>query len=103
MLSYDAELKKLRKLGQVLNNSIVVARLLFEIITYILPILVLLEVLNTPENYVAALKNIFIVVCLVELRRRKKLLIENKSSPLPFSPLSIKKNEVLLKNERIRY
>ena len=57
MLSYDAELKRLRKLGQVFNNSIVVARLLFEISNDTLPILVLLEVLNTPEDYVAALKN----------------------------------------------
>ena len=59
MLSYDAERKRLRRLGEVLNNSIVVARLLFEISNYILPILVLWEVINTPEDYVAALKNYF--------------------------------------------
>ena len=59
VLSYDAERKILRKLGQVLNNSIVVARLLFEISNYILPILVLWEVINTPEDYVSALKNYF--------------------------------------------
>ena len=57
VLSYDAERKLFRKLGQVLNNSIVVARLLFEISNYILPILVVLEVLNTPEDYVASLKS----------------------------------------------
>ena len=53
MLSYDAERKRLRKLGQVLENSIVVARLLFEISNYSLPILILLEILHTPEDYVA--------------------------------------------------
>ena len=53
----DTIRKRLRKPGQVLNNIIVVARLLFEISNYILPILVLWEVLNTPEDYVAALKN----------------------------------------------
>ena len=50
VLSYDAEQKTLRELGQVLNNIIVAARLLFEINNYILHILVLLEVLNTPED-----------------------------------------------------
>ena len=43
VLSYDAELKGLRKFGQVLNNSIVVARILFEISYYVLPIWVLFE------------------------------------------------------------
>ena len=57
VLSYDKERKRLRKLGQVIENSIVVARLYLEISNYILPILVLLEVLNTPENHVAVLKN----------------------------------------------
>ena len=57
MLSYDAERKMLRKLGQVLNNRIVVTRLLFEISNCILPILVLVEMFNTPEDYVAVLKN----------------------------------------------
>ena len=55
--SYDAERKRLHKLGQVLNNNIVVTRLLFEISNYILPILVLLEILNIPEDYVTVLKN----------------------------------------------
>ena len=40
VLSYDAEIKSLRKFGQILNNSIVLARLLFKIINYVLPILV---------------------------------------------------------------
>ena len=57
VLSYNAERMRLRKLGQVLKNRIIVTRLLLEIGNYILPILVLLEVLNTPEDYVAALKN----------------------------------------------
>ena len=39
--------------------------------------------------------NFLIVVYLVELCRRTKLLIEIKSSSLPFSILSILKNEVL--------
>ena len=51
VLSYDKERKILRKLGQVIENSIVVARLYLEISNYILPILVLLDVLNTPEVY----------------------------------------------------
>ena len=57
VLSNNAERMRLRKLGQVLKNRIIVTRLLLEIGNYILPILVLLEVLNTPEDYVAALKN----------------------------------------------
>ena len=57
VLRYNAERNRLRKLALVLNNSIVVARLLFETSNYILPILVLLEVLNIPEDYLAALKN----------------------------------------------
>ena len=57
VFSYDAELKRLRKFGQVLNNSIVIARLSFEISNYVLPMLVLLGILNTPEDYLAALKN----------------------------------------------
>ena len=39
------------------------------------------------DNYILSFtkrKNILIVVCIVELHRRTKLLIENKSSPLPF-------------------
>ena len=50
VLSYDAERKRLRKPGQVLNNSIVVTRLLFKISNCILPILVLVEVFKTPED-----------------------------------------------------
>ena len=57
VLSYDAELKRLCKLGQVLNNSIVVARLFLEISNYVIPILVLLEMLNASEDCLAALKN----------------------------------------------
>ena len=57
VFSYDAERKRLRRLGHILNNNIGVARLLFETSNYILPILVLLEVFNTPEDYVAVLKN----------------------------------------------
>ena len=57
VLSYDTELKRLRKFGEVLNISIVVASFLFEISNYVLPILVLLEILNTPEDYLAVLKN----------------------------------------------
>ena len=56
VLSYDKERRRLRKFGQVIDNSIVVARLYLEISNYILPILVLLEVLNTPEDYAVALK-----------------------------------------------
>ena len=56
MLSYNAELKRLCKFGQVFNNSIVVVRLMFEISNYVLPILVLLENYNTPEDCLAALK-----------------------------------------------
>ena len=58
VLGYDIELKMLRKFEQVLNISIVVARLLIEIINYVYPTLVLLESLNIFEDYVAALKNI---------------------------------------------
>ena len=58
MLSYKAERKGLRRFWQVLNNSIVVARLLFETSNYILPILVLLENPNIPEDCVASLKKI---------------------------------------------
>ena len=54
VLSYDKERRRLRKFGQVIDNSIVVARLYLEISNYILPILVLLEVLNTPEVYEVA-------------------------------------------------
>ena len=43
----------MRKIGQVVNNSIIVARFLFETSNYILPILVLLEILNKPEEYLA--------------------------------------------------
>ena len=57
VLSYDVELKKLRKFEQVLNNSIVVARPLFDISNYVLPILVLLEILNTPKDNLATLKH----------------------------------------------
>ena len=46
---------------------------------------------------------LFIVVCFVKMCQRTKLRIENKLSPLSFSPLAIKKNDVLLKDERIRY
>ena len=51
VFNYDKERKKLRKLGQVIENSIVVVRIYLEISNYTLPILVLLEVLNTPEVY----------------------------------------------------
>ena len=54
VFSYDKERKRLRQLGQVIENSIVVARLYLEISSYTLPILVLLEVLNTPEVYAVA-------------------------------------------------
>ena len=54
VFSYDKERKRLRKFGQVIENSIVVARLYLEISNYTLPILVLLEVLNTPEVYAVA-------------------------------------------------
>ena len=40
VFSYDKERKRLRKLGQVIENSIVVARLYLEISNYTLPILV---------------------------------------------------------------
>ena len=54
VFSYDKEQKRLRKFGQVIENSSVVARLYLEISKYTLPILVLLEVLNTPEVYAVA-------------------------------------------------
>ena len=54
VFSYDKERKRSRKIGQVIENSIVVARLYLEISNYTLPILVLLEVLNTPEVYAVA-------------------------------------------------
>ena len=54
VFSNDKERKRLRKFGQVIENSIVVARLYLEISNYTLPILVLLEVLDTPEVYVVA-------------------------------------------------
>ena len=57
VFSYDKERKRLRKFGQVIENSIVVARLYLEISNYSLPILVLLEVLNTPEVYEVAFRN----------------------------------------------
>ena len=56
MLSYNAEPKKLRKFGKVLNNSIFIAKLLFESSNCVLPILVLLEILRTLEDYLATLK-----------------------------------------------
>ena len=54
VFSYDIERKILRKFGQVIENSIVVTRLYLEISNYTLPILALLEVLNTPEVYEVA-------------------------------------------------
>ena len=57
VLSYDKERKRLHELGQVIENSIVAARLYLEISSYILPILVLLEVLNTTDNYATAFEN----------------------------------------------
>ena len=57
VLSYDAEIKRLRKFEQVLNNSIVVARLFFDISNYVLPILVLLEILNTSKDNLDTLKH----------------------------------------------
>ena len=51
VLSYDKERKRLRKLGQVIENNIVVARLYLEICNYTLPILIVLEVMNTSEVY----------------------------------------------------
>ena len=57
VLSYDKERKILRKLGQVIENSIVVARLYLDISNYILPTLVLLEILDTPDVYEVAFEN----------------------------------------------
>ena len=54
VFSYDKERKILRKLKQVIENSIIGARLYLEISNYTLPILVRLDVLNTPEVYEVA-------------------------------------------------
>ena len=54
VFSYDKEQKILRKLGQVIEKSIVVARLYLDISNYILPILVPVDVLSTPEVYAVA-------------------------------------------------
>ena len=56
VLSYNAEPKKLRKFGKVLNNSIFIAKFLFESSNCVLRILVLLEILRTLEDYLATLK-----------------------------------------------
>ena len=55
--SLDAEVKRFLKLGQYIHNIIVVTRLFVEISNYILPILVLLKIINSPENYRITLKN----------------------------------------------
>ena len=57
VFSQDAEVKRFRKLGQYIHNIIVVTRLFVEISNYILPILVLLKIINSPENYRITLKN----------------------------------------------
>ena len=52
----DVEVKRLRKLGQYGSNSIIITIFLVENSRYALPPLVLLETLNSPEDYRVAFK-----------------------------------------------
>ena len=52
----DVEVKRLRKLGQYVHNSMIITIFLVENSRYALPPLVLLETLNSPEDYRVAFK-----------------------------------------------